>query len=58
MRASVTIRQFSLNYSELKTKIEEIEQKFPDIYNALNFLMNKDKAKDSQEERIQIGYKK
>jgi uncharacterized protein YjcR len=58
MRAFVTIRQFSLNYSELKTKIEEIEQKFPDIYNALNFLMNKDKAKDSQEERIKIGYKK
>lgn len=58
MRTFVTIRQFSLNYSELKTKIEEIEKQFPDIYNALNFLMSKDKAKDSQEERAKIGYKK
>jgi len=58
MRTFVTIRQFSLNYSELKTKIEAIESQFPDIYNALNFLMDKYKAKDSQEERAKIGYKK
>ena len=57
MRTFVTIRQFALDYSELSNKINEIEQQFPDIYNALNFLMDKDKTKDSQEERTKIGYK-
>ncbi len=58
MRTFVAVRQFSLDYSELKTKIDQIEKQFPDIYNALNFLMEKDKVKDSQEQRIKIGYKK
>lgn len=34
MRTFVTIRQFSLSYAELKTRIEEIEKQFPDIYKA------------------------
>ena len=36
IRAFVTITQFSLTYAELKTRIEEIESQFPDIYKALN----------------------
>jgi hypothetical protein len=36
IRAFVTFRQFSLSYAELKTRIEEIENQFPDIYKALN----------------------
>ena len=36
IRAFVTMRQFTLSYSELKTRIEEIENQFPDIYKALN----------------------
>ena len=57
MRAFVTFRQFSLTYNELKTKITEIEDKFPEIYEALNFLIDKDKSKEKQENRTKIGYK-
>lgn len=57
IRAFVTIRQFSLSYSELKTRIEEIESQFPDIYKALNYLVDKD-TNNSDKERTKIGYKK
>jgi ORF6N domain len=56
IRAFVTMRQFTLSYSELKTRIEEIESQFPDIYKALNFLMDKGKVKELQNERTKIGY--
>ncbi len=56
IRAFVTIRQFSLTYAELKTRIEEIESQFPDIYKALNYLVDKDK--NPKTERNKIGYKK
>ncbi len=56
IRAFVTIRQFSLTYAELKTRIEEIENQFPDIYKALNYLVDKDK--NQKTERTKIGYKK
>jgi hypothetical protein len=55
IRAFVTIRQFSLTYAELKTRIEEIESQFPDIYKALNYLVDKDK--NQKTERNKIGYK-
>lgn len=57
IRAFVTFRQFSLTYSELKTRIEEIEKQFPDIYKALNYLVDKDNATTKPEERNKIGYK-
>lgn len=56
IRAFVTIRQFSLTYTELKSRIEEIESQFPDIYKALNYLVDKDKK--TATERNKIGYKK
>lgn len=56
IRAYVTIRQFSMSYAELKTRIEEIESQFPDIYKALNYLVDKDKTNIT--ERNKIGYKK
>ena len=58
MRTFVAIRKFASEYIELSKKIEEIEQNFPEIYQALNFLMEKDTSKDKQEERTKIGYKK
>ena len=57
IRAFVTFRQFSLTYNELKVKITEIEDKFPEIYKALNFLIDKEKVKEIQEKRIKIGFK-
>ena len=58
IRAFVTIRQFSLTYAELKTRIEEIEGQFPDIYKALNYLVDKDNNHKKAIERPKIGYKK
>ncbi len=57
IRAFVTIRQFTLSYAELKSRIEEIENQFPDIYKALNYLVDRVKAGNSSE-REKIGYKR
>ena len=54
----MTFRQFTLTYNELKNKIEEIESQFPEIYNTLNYLLEKDAIAISILERIKIGYKK
>ena len=58
IRAFVTFRQFSLTYSELKDRIAVIESQFPDIYKALNYLVDKEAVTKSNEERNKIGYKK
>lgn len=58
IRAFVTMRQFTLTYSELKTRIEAIESQFPDIYKALNYLVDKEKPANNNQDRIKIGYKK
>lgn len=58
IRAFVTFRQFSLTYNELKDRISEIESQFPDIYKALNYLVDKDTVSKNNEERNKIGYKK
>lgn len=57
MRTFVTIRQFALNYTELQKRISEIEGQFPEIYNVLNYLVEKD-TNEVITERIKIGYKK
>lgn len=57
MRTFVTIRQFALNYNELKLRIDEIESQFPDIYKALNYLVDKDNDGQSNTERKKIGHK-
>jgi ORF6N domain len=57
IRAFVTFRQFTLTYNELKTKIEEIENQFPEIYNTLNYLVDKDSVAVANDERTKIGYK-
>lgn len=58
IRAFVTFRQFSLTYSELKDRISIIEKQFPDIYKALNYLVEKDSVSENNNERNKIGYKK
>lgn len=58
IRAFVTFRQFSLTYSELKERISIIENQFPDIYKALNYLVEKDTVEENNNKRNKIGYKK
>lgn len=58
IRAFVIIRQFTLTYSELKDRILTIENQFPDIYKALNYLVDKDSDANKNKDRNKIGYKK
>jgi hypothetical protein len=62
MRAFVMMRQFALTYQELSEKLIELEklhnQKFDDIEQVLNYLIQKDHQKTQQASRKQVGYKK
>ena len=61
MRAFVQLRQFALNYSELAEEIRRLEsemnKKFADVYQALDYLINEKKKQLEQENRKKIGYK-
>lgn len=57
MRAFVMIRQYSLTYKELTDKLKEIEGRFTDVYQAINYLLNKDKLQIDQKQRKRIGFK-
>ncbi|PCI11185.1 MAG: DNA-binding protein [Flavobacteriaceae bacterium] len=61
IRAFVQLRQLALTHSELSAKLNEIEnkydQQFESVYDALNYLNQKDKQEVSQEQRNKIGYK-
>jgi len=56
MRAFVMVRQYALTYKELTAKLKEIESKFTDVYEAINYLLNKDKQQIEQKQRKQIGF--
>ena len=62
MRAFVMMRQFALTYQELSEKLIELEkkhnQKFDDIEQVLNYLIQKNNQKTQQTTRKQVGYKK
>ncbi|NTW33733.1 MAG: ORF6N domain-containing protein [Bacteroidetes bacterium] len=61
VRAFVFMRQYALTHKDLTDKLKELESKynkqFKDIYEALNYLLNKDKQQIEQSERKQIGFK-
>jgi len=61
VRAFIALKQFSLNYKEISDKLKEIESKynkqFKDVYEAINYLLNKDKQEKEQQERKRIGFK-
>ena len=62
MHAFVMVRQFALTYQELNEKLIELEkkhnQKFTDIDQVLNYLIQKDQQLTQQTARKQVGYKK
>jgi len=58
IRSFVSLRKFALTYEELTKHLAEIENQFPDIYKALNFLMNTNQKNIEKENREKIGYKK
>jgi len=61
MRAFVFIRQYALSHKDLTNKLKELESKydkqFDGVYEALDYLIKKDKQQNYQRERKQIGYK-
>lgn len=57
IRTFVLIRKSGLNYAELSAKLKEIEGKFSDVYQAINYLLEKDKKQSTQKERQKIGFK-
>jgi hypothetical protein len=61
IRTFVMLRQYALNYSELKVQIKKLEKgmnrKSKNINEALKYLLNKDKLEIAQKERKRIGYK-
>jgi hypothetical protein len=62
MRAFVVLRQFALTNDNLAIKLREIETKydkqFKDVYEAINFLLQKEKQMELQQKRKRIGFKK
>ncbi len=58
MRTFVILRNSLLNLEEITSKVEEIENQFPEIYKALNYLMDKEELTAEQKDRAKIGYKK
>ncbi len=60
VRAFVFMRQYSLSHKDLTNKLKIIEKKFnkkfKDVYEALNYLLKKDKIESGQKERRRIGY--
>jgi hypothetical protein len=62
MRAFVLMRQFALTYQELSEQLKDLEnrhnQKFDDIEQVLNYLIQIDKKQTQTEIRKQVGYKK
>jgi hypothetical protein len=61
MRAFVFIRRYALTHKDLTDKLRELEsqynKQFKDVYDALNYLLQKDKQETGQKERKRIGFK-
>lgn len=60
VRAFVFMRQYALTHKDLAEKLREIETKydkqFKDVYDAINFLLQKDKLQSAQQSRKRIGF--
>ncbi len=61
IRTFVLFRQFALSHKELTTKLKELETKYDQQFNsvaqAIDYLLKKDQAHASQQNRKKIGFK-
>jgi phage regulator Rha-like protein len=59
MRAFVFLRKLALSHHDISEKLKELEskynQQFSDVFDAINYLLNKDKQELEQKERRKIG---
>ena len=62
MRAFVFVRQYALTHKDLTDKLKELETKydkhFADVYEALDYLVRKDRQEIEQGKRKLIGFKR
>lgn len=56
VRAFVYLRQYALTYKDLADRLKELEGKFTDIAQAINYLLKKDKQEAEKKERKRIGF--
>ena len=60
VRAFIALKQFALNYKEITEKLKQLEEKynkqFKDVYEAINYLLQKDTQETKQRERKRIGF--
>ena len=61
VRAFVFLRKYALSHSELTLKLQELETKynrqFKDVFEAINFLLQRNKIETNQKKRKRIGFK-
>jgi hypothetical protein len=61
MRAFVLMRQYALSHKDLTIKLQELEslynKQFMDVYEAINYLLQKDNQETEQKHRKRIGFK-
>jgi hypothetical protein len=60
VRAFIALKQFALNYNEISDKLRELESRynkqFKDVYEAINYLLLKDRKITSHNQRRRIGF--
>jgi phage regulator Rha-like protein len=61
VEAFIALKEFAITYKGLAEKLNELEsrydKRFNDVYDAINFLLQKDNQETSQKQRTRIGYK-
>ena len=61
VRAFIALKQFALTHKELTEKLVELEnkynKKFKDVYEAINYLLQKDNQEIEMKERKRIGFR-
>lgn len=61
VRAFIALKQFALQYKDMSKQLTALEAKynkqFKDVYEAINYLLKKDKAVIEHENRERIGFK-
>lgn len=62
VRAFIALKQFALTHKELTAKLRELENRynkqFKDVYEAINYLLQKDKQETEYRGRKYIGFKR
>jgi hypothetical protein len=62
VRAFIALKQLSLTHTGLKAQLKELENRynkqFKDVYEAINYLLQKDKEEIAYKERRRIGFKR